>query len=84
LHAEPVFAGSFLVLEDERRGDAAGDYVPGDGDDALGGLGELGEGVWEEIEVVGTAAGKGMLVFLFLLCWFGGLLTRGIGRRPWR
>lgn len=36
LHGEPVGRGSLLVLEDEGRGNPAGDEGPGDGDDALG------------------------------------------------
>lgn len=57
LHAEPVGAGAFLVLQHDGGGDAAGHNVPADGDHALLGLGELGEGVRVEIEVVGAAAG---------------------------
>lgn len=56
LHAEPVLAGALLVLENDGGGDAAGDDVPGHGDLTLGGLGELGEGVGEQVKVVGAAA----------------------------
>ena len=54
MHAEPELAGSLLVLEDEGCGDATWYDIPGDGDDALGRLGKLGEGVRVEVEVVGS------------------------------
>jgi hypothetical protein len=57
LHGEPPAGGALLVLEDEGRGDPAGRPVPGDVDDALGNIGELGEGVLEEVEVAGFAFG---------------------------
>jgi hypothetical protein len=57
LHAEPELACAGFVLEDNGRGDAARNEVPADGDDALGGVGELLEGVGVEVEVVVAAAG---------------------------
>lgn len=57
LHAEPVGRGAFLVLEHDGRGDTAGDNRVADGDDALGLGAELGEGVFEEVELVDGALG---------------------------
>lgn len=44
-------------MQAEWRANAAGDDGPGHVDDAGGGVGQRGEGVWEEVEVVGPAAG---------------------------
>lgn len=56
LGAEPVLAGAGLHVDGERAGDRAGHVVPGQVDDADGLVGELGEGVREEVEVVLAAA----------------------------
>jgi hypothetical protein len=68
LHAEPELAGSLLVLEDEGCGDATWYDIPGDGDDALGRLGKLGEGVRVEVEVVGSASKNEVSMILYLAC----------------
>jgi len=39
----------------QRARDGAGDVIPADVDDAFARVGEGGEGVWEEVEVVRTA-----------------------------
>jgi hypothetical protein len=68
LHAEPELAGSLLVLEDEGCGDATWYDIPGDGDDTLGRLGKLSEGVWVEVEVVGSASRNEVSMVLYLAC----------------
>ena len=57
LHGEPVGGGTFLVLEDNGGGDAAGNDGVADGDDASGFGAELGEGGLEEVELGGGALG---------------------------
>jgi hypothetical protein len=52
LHAEPICRNAVFVMELERRGDGAIDIVPAYVDDAQGGVGEGGEGIWEEIKVI--------------------------------
>jgi hypothetical protein len=52
LHAEPEFRRARLVLEDDGRGDTARHVVPRHVDHAFGGVGEFGEGVGVEVEVV--------------------------------
>jgi hypothetical protein len=56
LHAEPELACAGLVLQHNRRRDAARDKVPADFDYALGRVGELLEGVGVQVKVVGSAA----------------------------
>lgn len=51
LHAEPVRRSAFLVLEDDRRGDATGHNGVANGDDALRLGAELGESVLEQVEL---------------------------------
>jgi hypothetical protein len=83
LHAEPEFAGAFLVLENDGAGDATGDDVPGDRDYSLGGLGELGEGIGEEVEVIGTAAAIKLVFVSYIVCSWK-LLTQGTDQQPSR
>lgn len=68
MHAEPELAGSLLVLEDEGCGDATWYDIPGDGDDTLGRLGKLSEGVRVEVEVVGSASRNEVSMVLYLAC----------------
>jgi hypothetical protein len=56
LHAEPVSGNSFFVVELEGCGDGTGNVGPGYVNDTRGGVGEGGEGVGEEVEVVEAAA----------------------------
>lgn len=57
LHAEPVGGHAVLVVQLQGRGDPALDEGPADGDDARRGRRQAGEGVGEEVEVVGATAG---------------------------
>ena len=57
LHAEPVGAGSLLVLQDKGSGDAARNNVPANIDLALRGISELSEAGLIQVELVGGAAG---------------------------
>ena len=56
LDGEPVLGGALLVVEDERRGDAALDKLVRGADDAVG-ASDSGKGVGEEIEVALGALG---------------------------
>lgn len=57
LHGEPVGGGTALVDQFDRGGDTTSNVFPVDADNALGDVGQLGEGALEEIEVVGVAFG---------------------------
>lgn len=57
LHREPVLGSTFLVLKLKGAGEVAGGVLPGDVDNAGGDVGELGEGVLEEVKVAGGALG---------------------------
>lgn len=57
LHAKPPLRGARFESELDGRSDRAGDDGPGDGDHAFVWIVEFGEGVGEEVEVVGAAAG---------------------------
>ena len=57
LHGEPVLGGPGLGVQLQGRADGAAHVRPADGDDALGRVGELLEGVREEVKVVQAAAG---------------------------
>lgn len=57
LHREPVLARPALVVQHERRCDAAGDLLVRCADLAEVGGTELGEGLLKEVEVTGRALG---------------------------
>lgn len=58
LDGEPPLRTAGFGAEFERRGDGAGDIVPGDGDFARGGKSEGGECCWEEVECFACAAAR--------------------------
>ena len=57
LHAEPIGRDAFFVMEFERSGDGALYDLPGNVDNTEGLVGEGGEGIGEEVKMVGSTAG---------------------------
>lgn len=57
LHTEPPPASALLVLENDRGRDATGHKLPRHGDDAPVRVVKLGEGIGEEVQMVGAASG---------------------------
>ena len=52
LHAKPICRDAVFVMKLKGCGDGAIDVVPAYIDDTQGGVGEGGEGIWEEIKMI--------------------------------